>query len=722
MEYRVLGPPEATHDGSAVEITGVRQLTVLALLLVEANRIVPIDRLVDGVWGEKPPATCRSQIHICISSLRRQLPDGRSSVDTRAPGYRLRVPEGALDLHSFESHVGAAQAAVKDGAPQRAVVELRSALSLWRGPAFSGVGSTLLRGVADALDEKRLAVHEECLELELEHGPPGTPHKVAGELAALVAARPRRERLVALLMTALYRVGRQAEALEEYRKARGRLIGELGIEPGDELRNLYQRILTQDPALSRPVEPRPVRVQRRTPQRLPADIADFTGRDRSLARLLEAAEPHDGTAVPTVVVTGRGGIGKTTLAVHAAHRLAPEFPDGQLFARLSHDGVPEQPHDVLGRFLRAFGFADQDIPDGLEERAETYRDHMAGRRVLVVLDDALAENQVFPLLPGGSRCRVVVTSRRALVGLPAAVRLRLSPFTERSALELTARIAGPARIEADHDAAVALTEACGNLPLALRLAAARLASHPHWTVGDVICRLDHGSNWLDDLEDQTGVRHTYRSLTAEARRLFRLLPLADTADFASWVGAPLLDADVARSEALLDELADADLVVVRPHADGTRYWIPGWILGFARRQQAEEEAEESLRKALERLLGALLHLSEKAHRREGGHNLQHAGNGASRWELPGPLAERLVADPAGWYARERSWVLTAVRQATAAGFAEHAWGLAMCTVTFAESPGRGRWERFDVSTGHAPRFDRAVGEDRVPARPRTLST
>jgi len=701
MDYRVLGPLEVSHDGAAVEVSGTRQLTVLALLLVEANRIVPVDRLVDGVWNETPPATSRSQIHICISSLRRQLSGGRDVVDTCAPGYRLRVADGELDLHAFEAHVATAHAAVADGVPRRAVTALRSALALWRGPALAGVGSQLLRRVAAALDDKRLAVHEECLELELAHGL-GAPHDLVGELTGLVAARPRRERLLALLMTALYRVGRQAEALEEYRKARARFIGELGIEPGEDLSALYQRILVHDPALSRPPAPRPAQVRGRGPRRLPADIVDFTGRRRSLERLLEVSEPHDGTAVPTVVVTGRGGVGKTTLAVHAGHRLTPEFPDGQLFARLSHDGVPEKPHDILGRFLRAYGFADQDIPDGMEERAETYRDHMADRRVLVVLDDAVSESQVFPLLPGTSLSRVIVTSRKPLAALPAAARVRLTPFTEGSALELAARIAGRARIDADRDAAVALNEACGYLPLALRLAAVRLASHPHWTVADMISRLDSGSSWLDDLEDQTGVHPAYAGLSGEARRLFRLLPLVEAADFASWVGAPLLDVSVARSEALLDELADADLVVVRPHVDGTRYWVPGWILAYARRRQAEED-EESLRKAFERLLGALLHLSERAHQVQGGHHLQLAGNGASRWELPSPLVERLIADSEGWYTRERSWVLTAVRQATTAGFAEHAWGLAMCTVTFAETaPTSGRRCATDRHVGFVP--------------------
>ncbi|SFD53469.1 AfsR/SARP family transcriptional regulator [Streptomyces aidingensis] len=688
MEYRILGPLEVRDDQAAVEIGGTRQRTVLALLLLEAGRIVPTDRLVDGLWDEEPPATSRSQIHICISALRRRLSGDRGKfIDTRAPGYRLRVAGGELDLHSFEAHLAAARAAVKDGAPLRAAGELRSALALWSGPALAGIGSRLVRRAAAALDEKRLAAHEECLALELEHGS-GAPQDLAGELAALVAAHPLRERPVALLMTALHRAGRQAEALEEYRRARERFTGELGIEPGEELRDLHQRVLTHDPALSRPAGLRPALVRSRGPRRLPADIEDFTGRRSSLARLLDAPEPQDGTAVPTAVISGRAGVGKTALAVHAAHRLAPEFPDGQLFARLSGPGAPARPEAVLGRFLRAYGVSDQDIPDGLEERAETYRDCLADRRVLIVLDDAVSESQVFPLLPGSSRCRVIVTSRRPLTGLPAAVRVGLAPLTESSALELMARIAGGARIGTDRQAALALCEACGHLPLALRLAAARLSTHPHRTAGDLAARLHGDARWTEELLDRTGARHTYAGLSAEARRLFRLLPLIEAADFAPWAGAPLLDTGVAQSEALLDELAEAHLLDIRPHPTGTRYWLPGWIRGFARGLLAAEEPEVSRRKALERLLGALLFLSAEAHRRLGGHHLHLAGNGASRWELPVPLVERLIGDPAGWYRQERSWVLAAVRQATAGGFPEHAWGLAMCTVTLLELPAR----------------------------------
>jgi hypothetical protein len=229
----------------------------------------------------------------------------------------------------------------------------------------------------------------------------------------------------------------------------------------------------------------------------------------------------------------------------------------------------------------------------------------------------------------------------------------------------------------------ALNEACGYLPLAVRLAAARLAAHPHWTVSDLLSRLVGSPVWLDELVAQTGLRQTCAGLTEQALRLFRLLPLIGGADFAPWVAAPLLDTSVADAESLVDELVDAELLVVRPCGYGARFWMPGWIRGYAARCQAGEEDEESRNKALERLLGALLFLAEQAHRRHGGQDLKLAGNGASRWELPGPLVEATIADSAGWYRQESAWVLAAVRQATAAGLAEHAWGLAMCTVTFA---------------------------------------
>ncbi len=765
MDFRILGPLEVVHDGLLLDVKGPRQQTVLSLLLLEANRIVPTDRLVDGVWDEDPPTTSRGQIQICISSLRHQLTAGQSPglIVTRSPGYLLHVPDGALDLHTFDTRVTMGRKAALDQQPRTAVNELRAALALWRGPALSGVGSRLVRGSVAQLDERRLVVLEECLELELALG---AHHKLVGELAPLVAANPLRERLRVLLMMALFRAGRQAEALEEYRRARETFIEELGIEPGDELRRLQQAILTRDPELvldqlprqrlldqPQPVLEVPLAAPPSVPRLLPAGIADFTGRSQLVERILAEAGadapggPQAGPVVPVSVITGRGGVGKTTLAVHIAHRLAPSFPDGQLFARLSNATQPENASDVLGRFLRALGVAGPAVPDGIEERAEMYRDRLAGRRVLVVLDDAVTESQVLPLLPGSPECRVLVTSRRRFTGLPAALRVEVRTFSHFSSAELLARIAGSARIMAEPESVAALCELCGHLPLALRIVAARLAARPHWTVADLIERLTDESRRLDELRHgEMGVRAsislTYESLSPDARRLFRLLALLESPSFASWIGAPLLETDPLRAQDLLEELAESYLldVEVDSASRAARYRFHDLVRTFARERLAAEEPPPARQEALERVLGALLFLAGEAHRREYGGAFVQTHSAASRWELPKRLVERLLGpepepassrgrpfggllggpselprggtrrgdpptgaasglagpnaaprtaqsqgDPLGWYDQERLWIVSAVRQAAASGLVAHSWGLAMNAVTLFEA-------------------------------------
>ncbi|MFI9271110.1 AfsR/SARP family transcriptional regulator [Kitasatospora sp. NPDC052896] len=714
MDFRILGPLEVAHEGVPVDVKGLRQQTVLALLLLEANRIVPSDRLVDGVWDEDPPTTSRGQIQIAISSLRQQLPSdelGLGRIVTRAPGYLLRVADGELDLRLFDARVATGRR-LADQRPRQAAEELRAALAFWRGPALSGIGSRLVRAGVAQLDERRLVVLEECLELELGLG---AHHKLVGELSTLVAANPLRERLRVLLMTALFRAGRQAEALEEYRRARETFVDELGIEPGEELRRLQQAILTRDPVLTGepavpavgtpaagtpatasehpaadPAAPAPPSV----PRLLPAGIADFTGRAQTIERILAepAGEAAGEQAVPVTVITGRGGVGKTTLAVHLAHRLASAFPDGQLFARLSNAAQPEKACDVLGRFLRALGVAAPAVPDGIEERAEMYRDRLAGRRVLVVLDDAVSESQVLPLLPGSAECRVLVTSRRRFTGLPAADRVEVSAFSQLSSAELLARIAGRSRITAEPEAVAALCELCGQLPLALRIVAARLAARPHWSVSDLIERLTDESRRLDELRHgEMGVRAsislTYESLSPDARRLFRLLALLETPSFASWIGAPLLRTDPLRGQDLLEELAESYLLDVEVDSTtrSARYRFHDLVRTFARERLATEEPPSARQEALERILGALLFLTGEAHRREYGGEFMLTRSPAGRWELPPRLVDRVLADPLGWYDQERMWIVSAVRQAAASGLAGHAWGLAMNAVTLFEA-------------------------------------
>ncbi|AKG46536.1 BTAD domain-containing putative transcriptional regulator [Streptomyces xiamenensis] len=744
MEFRILGPLEVAHEDVPLQVRGSRQRTVLALLLLEAERIVPVDRLIDGVWGKEPPATSRSQIQICISSLRHQL-SAAGLITTRPPGYRLRTGEHALDLADFETRVADGRRSAAEGRLRQAAGAFRTALALWRGPALHGIGSRLVRGGVAQLDEQRLALHEECLELELAAG---EHQRLVGELAALAAAHPLRERPRALLMTALYRSGRQAEALTEYRRTRETFIEELGIEPGEGLRRLHHAILTGDPRLIQGPDGGPAEratvAQRHAPTRvprlLPADVADFTGRRATVAALLErpaggsgeqgagepgperGTEPPTGpTAVPVTVVTGRAGVGKSTLAVHVAHRLAARYPDGQLFASLSGTGGPVGPGDVLGRFLRALGVAEAEIPAGTEERAEMYRDRLAGRRVLVVLDGAGTQQQVAALLPGTAACRVLITSRHRLTGLPAARRVELGPFDRADALEFLARIAGRRRVEGQQAQAAQLCAACDDLPLALRGAAARLVARPHWTVADLNRRLLECARPLDELsrsgtDVRAAVATAYDSRTPGARRLLRLLAVPQAASFASWAGGPLLRTDPLTSQDLLEELAESYLleVDIDPVSGAARYRLPGLVRAFARERLAVEETAGAHRAALERYLGALLFLLDEAYRR-GGHDRApesgSGGAGVTRWALPARWVGQILADPGDWYGRERPWLLLAVRQAADAGLLPHARALADAVVAvwgqWRAAPG---WGGADgTGDGGAPRTSRAGG-------------
>jgi DNA-binding SARP family transcriptional activator/tetratricopeptide (TPR) repeat protein len=701
MEFRILGPLEVSRENAIINIGGPRQQTVMAVLLLEANHVVPVDRLIRAVWDEEPPTTARGQVQICISALRRQIwtTENQQVIRSRPPGYLLEVDDAALDADVFESGVAAARSARMAGEMPRAAAGFRGALALWRGEALSGLTSRLVQQSVTQLNERRLGVLEERLECDLLLG---LHQDLVGELVWLVEEHPLRERLRALLMTALYRAGRQAEALDAYRRARGTLMDELGVEPGDELRRLHHAILNGDP-VPEPV-PEPARApavltrggQAPVPRLLPTAIPDFTGRRRLVDSLVaKAAEAGMASsirqAVGIIVIVGRGGAGKTTLAVQAAHRLAGTFPDGQLFARLRFGDQPVNPADLLERFLRALGVGGP-VPEGTEERAEMYRSLLGERRMLIVLDDAMSEQQVSALLPGSSQCSVIVTSRKRLTGLSAAQRVEVGGFSHRSAVVLLTRIVGSARIEAEPDAVTALCELCAYLPLALRIVAARLAARPHWGVTDLVERLEDESRRLDELSHgELGVRAsislTYDTLSVDAQRLFRRLALLEAPSFASWVAAPLLETEMLHAQDVLEELAEAYLLDTEPGgATGlTRYRFHDIMRPFARERLAADEDQTDRHKALERLLGALLNLVGAAHRREYSGDFLMLRSGASRWPLPDSLVRRVLTSPLAWYEDERLSIVAAVRQAAASGLTEHSWELALSTVALFES-------------------------------------
>ncbi|MEU6171983.1 BTAD domain-containing putative transcriptional regulator [Streptantibioticus parmotrematis] len=782
MEYCILGHLEVFRAGTPVPLGGPRERAVLALLLLEANHVIPVDRLIDAVWGEEPPATARGQIHICISNLRRRITlSGPDPIETRNPGYRIRVEPGTLDLHRFEAQVTGGRAAMTGARPAQAVTELRAALALWRGPALADVDSRLVRLGAARLDERRLTVLGECLECGLLSG---EHRELIGELQSLVVEHPLQEHFKALLMTALYRAGRQAEALEEYRRARHVLMDELGIEPGEELRRLHQSMLAGEftpapPAAGRsphasapvPAEPAarqhdpapssadassrtdepssvaprnpavpeslaclptgaaaatsapgattdpvagaaiagsrgerpihdaeltsPVWPQVRTPSLLPADIPDFTGRRETIELIMrQVGGRGDGGgtehAVRVCVVVGQGGAGKTTLAVHVAHLLTEDFPDGRLYAHLRTGDRPVSPADILERFLRVLGVSGPALPKGLEERAELFRDLVSGRRMLIVLDDAMTERQVAALLPGTAGSAVIVTSRRRLTGLPSAARVEIGALSDGGAAELLSRIVGEERIGAEPEDVAELSRLCGNLPLALRICAARLAARPHWSVADLVDRLVDESRRLDELnhgelEVRASISLTYDGLSDDARLLFRRLALLDVPSFAHWVGAPLLEVDAPRAQEALEVLAEAYLINAKPGPGGhVRYSFHDMMRPFARERLVEEDAGER-RGALERWLGALLSLTGEAHRRQYAGDYLELRSSASRWQLPRRLVDRLMANPLGWYEQERTSLVAAVRQAAAGGLVEHAWDLALSSVTLFEA-------------------------------------
>jgi DNA-binding SARP family transcriptional activator len=713
MDFRILGPLEMSHDADVLSVGGPRQQTVLAMLLLAANRVMPVDRLATALWEDAPPPTARSQVQMCISGLRRQLAgaaDGRQRIAGSRAGYVLSTNGDRLDAEEFGSQAAAARQALAARDLLSARQVFRSALELWRGPALAGVESRLVQQGAAMLHERRLIVAEECLACELGLG---LYRDAMAELAVLVKEYPLRERFHALLMLALYGADRQAEALAAYRCARETLVEELGIEPGTALQQVHEAILAGTPVrgllalVGQPMAAtladgslRSDAATEHVPRLLIADIPDFTGRSGIvqqfaadiMAGATDAAADH--APVPINVITGRGGVGKTTLAVHIAHKVAAHFPDGQLFARLRIDDRPADPADILERFLHALGLNGSALPDDVEKRAELYRDKLAERRVLIVLDDVTSEQQISMLLPGSALCPVIITSRRRLTGLAATRRLELGNFSHGSAAKLVASIAGPERIEAEPTAVTALCTLCGYLPLALRIVGARLAARPHWTVADLVDRLADESRRLDELNHgDMGVRASialsYDSLSAGARALFRRLALFNAPSFGYWVGAPLLDTSVEAGRDFMDELTDAYLMEAEARPGGAvRYRFHDIMRLFARERLAMDESPLDRHGALERLLGSILQLAVEAHHREYSGDFLLPHGGGSRWPLPDWLIDRMLKDPPEWYEHERPSIVAAVGQAAGSGMTGFAWELALSSVALLESHSR----------------------------------
>jgi DNA-binding SARP family transcriptional activator/tetratricopeptide (TPR) repeat protein len=700
MQFKILGTLEVTAGSERVVLGGPRQQVVLATLLLGANQVVTPHRLLSAVYGESPPPTGKSQLHISISSLRRSFARHASTtiIKTGPRGYMIELDEASLDSERFTRLVAAARTARAASLADQATTSYREAMGLWRGPALDGIDSELIRAVASQLDEHRVRVIEECIHLELALG---RHRELVGELTELVKEHPLRECMRAHLMLALYRCDRAAEALQVYRQTRETMISELGIEPSDRLRQLERAILLSDPVLAPPASSTAIQTERTrmpVPRLLPADIGDFIGRAEQIGQVHEhlgstAAARETTTAVPVVVITGKGGTGKTRLAVHVSHQLAPYFPDGQLFADL-HGASPHQvgPVHVLERFLRALGLEGSEIPDGLDERAELYRRLIGDRKVLVVLDNAVTESQVADLLPGTGATAAIITSRHRLTGLVGAVHIDVEVFDPAMSLDLLGSIVGSARMQSEPDQARRLAEYCGHLPLALRIAGARLSARPHWSIRQLADRLADETHRLDELRHgEMSVRPTislsYESASDNAKRLFRRLALLDLPVFSSWLTYALIDDSVPHAEDLLDDLVSAQLIEISGAGRGLRsqYRFHDLIRVFARERVAVEDTPGGREAALERAFGALLYIAEQARSRHWGGTYAQLPGQALRWPLPESLVEELISDPISWYDSERSTLVCAVRQAAQAGLTELCWSLAYTAVTFFET-------------------------------------
>lgn len=601
VEFRLLGEVTAWFDRQPVDLGHQRQRSVLATLLVDANRPVPTEELIDRVWGERLPNRVRESLYSYLSRLRGVLAaTGEASIARQPAGYVLSVDPAAIDLHRFRALV--AQAHEDD---DRAPGLLARALELWRGEVADGADTPWFGELREQVAAERLAARLDLGDRQLRAG---DTRPLLLDLPALAERYPLDERLAQQLMLALYRGGRQAEALAGYEKLRRTLADTLGVDPSPPLRELHQRILTEDPALAPPAE---------WPRRndLPRDVTDFTGRTEEIARLAGTLERARGGAVVVSAIDGMAGIGKTVLAVHAAHRLTARFPDGQLFLDLhghTPGTPPIEPAAALASLLRAIGVPGERIPDSLDERAGLWRSRLAGRKALVLLDNAADAAQVRPLLPGAAGCLALITSRNRLTDLDVALSLSLDVLPADDALALFTDIVGAERITPDLAAARAVVQLCGCLPLAVRIAAARLRSRPAWTVADLVARL------RDDrlAELATGDRSvsaafalSYQFLTTEQQRLFRELGLLPVDSFDVYVAAALIDVAPREAGRLLDDLLDAHLIEQR--VDG-RFRLHDLLRQHARETVERDEPADARHAAITRVLDYYLHTTNLA--------------------------------------------------------------------------------------------------------------
>ncbi|MEV2279018.1 BTAD domain-containing putative transcriptional regulator [Nocardiopsis sp. NPDC049922] len=651
------------------------------MLLLEPNRVVPVTRLVDAVWEDAPPATASHQVRKAVAELRRRIPDGSSVITTQGSGYRSVIPPDRLDLALFLSGVQDAHLALESGDTSSATRTLTFVLDLWRGPVMLDGGGPVIAAASAHLEERRLSAMEQLIELRLQNGEAG---ELTGDLRDLIAGNPLRETLRRLLMLALYRSGRQAEALEEYGRVRHLLAEELGIGPSSQLTTLYEQMLRESPELAAPAavppgdRPTARGLVTDAPCTLPYDLVDFTGRERELRRLMAyATAPQPGARI--VAIDGMGGCGKTSLAVRAAHRLAGRYPDGQLHVDLrgfTPGEEPERPAAVLESLLHTLGFPRERLmPGDVQGLSALWRATLAGRRILLLLDDAASSEQVLPLLPSSPSCLVLITGRMRLVGLDGAEWISLGTMSDKESTELLAGTLGKDRIAAEPEATATLAELCGHLPLAIRLATSRLRNRPRWNIGYLVERLVDETHRLDELSlgnrsIEASLNLSYLAMAPSKRFALRMLGLHPATTFDAHSAAALLGTSVQEAEKTLEYLLDVHLLQQHEIRLYTFHDLVRDFVHGLRPRDSSPENTELERAAVDRTLRYYVLAARKAC------DVLFPGRSRINRELPpGPsieIPQLQNSDRAlAWLDRERGALLGAVALSERYGFHAH---------------------------------------------------
>ncbi|MEU3791923.1 AfsR/SARP family transcriptional regulator [Streptomyces fructofermentans] len=718
LRFGVLGPVRAWRGAELLPTGSPQQRALLAALLLREGRTATASELIDALWGDEPPSQALAAVRTYASRLRKVLDPG--VLVSESGGYAIRsLGEGALDVALAQELAADAEKAKGSGDLCLARSLLNRALGLWDGEPLASVPGPYAETQRARLDEWRLQLLESRLDMDLEQG---CHAEAVSELTALTAAHPLRERLRELLMLALYRSGRQAEALAVYADTRRLLADELGVDPRPGLKELQQRILRADPGLAEPSAPvaepaaAPVR-----PAQLPATVPDFTGRSSFVSELGDVLASADGRVMAVSALAGIGGVGKTTLAVHVAHRARGAFPDGQLYVDLQGAGArAAEPETVLGAFLRALGTADSAIPDSLEERAALFRSMLDGRRVLVLLDNARDAAQVRPLLPGTEGCAALITSRVRMVDLAGAHLVDLDVMSPEEALQLFTKIVGGERVASEREAALDVVAACGFLPLAIRIAASRLAARRTWTVSVLAAKLADERRRLDELQaGDLAVKATfelgYGQLEPAQARAFRLLGLADGPDMSLAAASAVLDLPETAAEDLLESLVDTSLL---ESAAPGRYRYHDLVRLYARACAERDEHPPSERgAALSRLLDFYLATAAEVYAIERpGDRLVAA---LEHTEHPGlTFAEGSAA--LDWLYTEAAPLLASVRQSAGTERLRRAVDLLWAAKDLTESGADSH--QYEATARAMCEATRASGDVRAEGRARTILT